>query len=67
MCNTTDPIRDKKQLYALTDFFLNKKQLRNYVLVIFGAYTALRISDLLSLTWEDVYDFEKNNFANTLI
>ena len=62
MCNTTDPIRDKKQLYALTDYFLNKKQLRNYVLVIFGAYTALRISDLLSLTWEDVYDFGKKQF-----
>lgn len=62
MCNTTDPIRDKKQLYALTDYFLNKKQLRNYVLVIFGSYTALRISDLLDLKWEDVYDFKKKQF-----
>ena len=59
MCNTTDPIRDKKQLYSLTEYFLNKKQLRNYVLVIFVSYTALRISDLLDLKWEDAYDFKK--------
>lgn len=66
MCNTTDPVRDKKQLYALSDYFLNKNQLRNYVLVIFGSYTALRISDLLSLKWEDVYDFEKKEFLKSI-
>ena len=66
MCNTTDPIRDKKQLYKLADYFLEKKQLRNYVLIVFGAYTALRISDLLSITWEDVYDFKTKQFLKNI-
>ena len=66
MCNTTDPIRDKKQLYKLADYFLEKKQLRNYVLIVFGAYTALRISDLLSITWEDVYDFKIKQFLKNI-
>ena len=63
---TTDPIRSKKQLKQLSDYFLQRKQLRNYVLVVLGVYTALRISDLLHLTWADVYDENAHHFRTHL-
>ena len=56
--STTDPIRDQKQLRKLTSYFFSRKQYRNYVLIVLGTCTALRISDLLTLRWEDVFDFE---------
>ena len=58
----TEPIRDKNQLKALGEYFLKRGQLRNYVLVVLGAHTALRISDLLRLKWVDVYDEERQEF-----
>lgn len=59
---TTEPIRDKKQLKALGDYFLKRGQLRNYVMVVLGTSTVLRISDLLRLKWADVYDSERRQF-----
>jgi len=55
--NATQPIRDKKQVHALINYYLHQGQIRNYTLIIMGIYTALRISDLLRLTWGDVYNF----------
>jgi len=57
---TTQPVRNKHQVRALAEYYLRKGQLRNYVLIILGVHTALRISDLLRLTWDDIYDFRHN-------
>lgn len=58
----TEPIRDRKQLKALANYFLKRGQLRNHAMVIVGACTALRISDLLRLRWSDVYDESRQAF-----
>lgn len=59
---TTEPIRNKKQLRQLADYFLKRGKLRNYALIVVGACTVLRISDLLALKWTDVYNAEKDEF-----
>lgn len=58
----TDPIRDRKDMRRLVKYFEDKKELRNCALVVVGYATALRITDELNLTWEDVYDFGKQCF-----
>ena len=67
MSVVTDPIRDKRELKALANYFLKRGELRNHCLVVLGAHTALRVSDLLGLTWEDVYDFERRCFRDHLV
>ena len=67
MSVVTDPIRDQKELKALANFFLKRGELRNYCLVVLGTHTALRVSDLLALSWEDVYDHERGRFRDHLV
>jgi integrase len=59
----TEPIRDKKVLRQLAGYWLQRGNLRNYTLIVLGACTALRVGDLLRLTWEDVYDSEREEFC----
>ena len=56
---TTQPIRNKKHIKQISLYFINKGEFRNYLLFLAGIHTALRISDMLKLTWHDVYDFDK--------
>ena len=63
---TTQPIRDKDQVRKLADYYLQKGQIRNYVLIVLGLCTALRICDLLRLRWDDVYDFKKRPVLSTI-
>lgn len=61
MC-TTQPIRHDEDIRKLKNYFLEKEEYRNYLLVTFGLNTALRISDILTLKWKDVYQFEQKMF-----
>jgi integrase len=61
-----EPIRNKHQVRALAEFYLRRGQLRNHLLIIMGVHTALRISDLLRLRWQDVYDFDRNRTRQTV-
>ena len=63
MSAATQPIRNKKHLQRLAGYFLKRKEYRNHLLLVIGSHTALRISDILSLTWKDVYNEEKAEFC----
>jgi len=54
--STTQPIKNKDCLEMMKNYYrIVKENPRNYLLVVMGVNTALRISDILSLKWEDVY------------
>ena len=52
----TEPIRSKHQVRQFIQYYRQQGQLRNYVLATICVHTALRISDVLALSYEDVYD-----------
>lgn len=59
--STTQPIRDQKKLQNFKNYYKDiKPRPRNHMLIIMGLNTALRISDILALTCQDVYDYEQN-------
>lgn len=54
--STTQPIRSREILYNFKNYYLEiQPNLRNYALIVVGLNTALRINDLLHLTWDNVY------------
>ena len=58
--STTEPIRDIQKLLDFKNYYLNDKpNLRNYTIITIGLNTALRISDILNLTYDDVYQDKK--------
>lgn len=66
--STTQPIRDKKALSDFKNYYLlTEPHPRNYVLIIMGLNTALRISDMLRLTWEMLYHQETQRFYSHLL
>lgn len=61
--NTAQPIRSKKELDHFKNYYKTEEiNPRNQVLITIGLNTALRISDILSLKWKDVYNEEKGTF-----
>ena len=60
---TTQPIKDKEDLKLFANYYKEvKPHPRNHTLLVLGLHTALRISDILLLKWNDIYDFEKGGF-----
>ncbi len=55
--STTQPIRNKRQLKEFKDYYREQRpDLRNYALITISLNTALRISDILHLTRDMVYN-----------
>lgn len=66
--STTQPIRDLEELSKLKNYYYEQEpNLRNYAMISLGLNTALRISDLLQLQWEDVYDFDNQEFRHHVV
>ena len=59
--NLVDPIRDKKKIEDMK-VYLKGRNLRDYTLFVLGINVALRISDLLKLTWGDVLNSNGKSF-----
>lgn len=58
--STTQPIRNPETLQEFKNYYLCvEPNYRNYALVIAGLNTALRINDLLHLTWDMLYDGDR--------
>ena len=54
--STTQPIRDMQKLQDFKSYYQNiRPHIRNYTIIIVGLNTALRISDILNLTYDDVF------------
>lgn len=65
--STTEPIRDKQDLKQVMEYYkVIESSPRNYALILFGLYTALRISDILTLKWNMLYDFDSDTFLEHL-
>ncbi len=62
------PIKNEKQLEQFKNFYYTEEyNPRNHVLITVGLNTALRVSDILSFCWDDVYDFQNNKFRSHIV
>ena len=66
--NLAQPIKKVKDLENFKDYYRTiKPNRRNELLIILGLNTALRISDILSLDWKSVYNFERKEYRDHII
>ena len=66
--NSAQPIKKTRDLEKFKNYYKEiKPNYRNELLIILGLNTALRISDMLSLEWHSVYDFDKKEYRNHII
>lgn len=67
--STTEPIRDVQELKDFIGYYEERTDLkmeRNYVMILTGLYTALRIGDVLDLRWGDVIDVDKGRVRDSI-
>lgn len=61
--NTAQPIKDRMDLHNLKNYYkIVQPNERNSLLICMGLHTALRISDLLDMNWNVVYDFKQHQY-----
>lgn len=60
--STSQPLKNKRDIEKLKNYFFERMEYRNYALVTVGLNTALRISDLLHIKWKDVFNEDKQDF-----
>ena len=66
--NKTEPIKSEKELMKFKGYYKEvEPNARNYLMIVLGMNTALRISDILNLTWNNVYDFKNKKYKKYLI
>jgi len=66
--STTQPIKNKKQLHLFKNYYRDQKPCaRNHMLIIIGLNSALRISDILHLTYGDVYDSRSGEWKSHIV
>ena len=66
--STTQPIKSPEQLQLFKNYYdFENPNARNHALIIIGLNSALRISDILSLTYGDVYDYRQKEWKTHLI
>lgn len=58
----TQPLKELEQINALKDYFYERGEFRNYAMIVIGLNTSLRISDVLTLQWQDVYNFQTASY-----
>lgn len=61
--NLVEPVRDTKMIQDIK-VYLKGRSLRDHALFVVGINVALRISDLLKLTWIDILDMNRKNFKS---
>lgn len=60
---TTTPIKDKNELNKMKEYYIKEKYSpRNYLLIVFGINTGLRIGDILNIRWDDVLNRNKSEY-----
>ncbi|MCM1136312.1 MAG: tyrosine-type recombinase/integrase [Clostridium sp.] len=66
--STTQPIRNTEKLKLFKEYFLYvKPNARNHALIIIGLNSALRISDILQLTYGDIYNFATKEWQTHIV
>lgn len=66
--STTQPIRKTEQLELFKNYYqIQKPNARNHMLIVIGLNSALRISDILGLTYGDVYNYQQNEWKSHIL
>lgn len=60
--STTSPIKSLAQIQSLKNYYLEQNEYRNYLLLTVCLNSALRICDVLSLQWSQVYDHKRHTY-----